>query len=166
TAKVGVAAAGRLPTVKFTGFLGLGGSHPGDVVDVTSLTTVLAPQISWNFLDFGGNLAKLRQARGGREEAEAKYREAVLAALRDAEDSLARYGAARTRLASALASRQEAVRLEALASARFAAGTATRADALKAERDRLAADQSVAEAEAELTGAYVVVQKALGLGWQ
>jgi hypothetical protein len=45
--------------------------------------------LSWNFLDFGRAKARVTQAEQVRDEAEMKYRQSVLEALRDAEDALA-----------------------------------------------------------------------------
>ena len=49
---------------------------------------------------------------------------------------------------------------------RYRAGTATLTDTLDAERQRITAEQNLAQGTAALTGDYVSLQKALGLGWQ
>ena len=48
---------------------------------------------------------------------------------------------------------------------RYKAGTATLIDTLDAERQRVAAEQNLTSATAGLTGDYIALQKALGLGW-
>ncbi len=49
---------------------------------------------------------------------------------------------------------------------RYRAGAATLIDTLDAERQRVAAQQSLSQAVAGLTNDYVALQKALGLGWR
>jgi NodT family efflux transporter outer membrane factor (OMF) lipoprotein len=165
TAKIGVADAARFPKLKLTGFLGLGGSKLEDIFDPSSMALLAAPQLSWNFLDFGGNSARLAQAKAARDEASEQYRGAVLQALRDAEDSLARYGAARAQAASKGRSAASATQSAQLAGQRFAAGTISRLALLDAERERLTAQQASVQAVASMSAQYVTLQKSLGLGW-
>jgi outer membrane protein TolC len=90
----------------------------------------------------------------------------VLDALRDAEDALARYSASRDSVANAARARASAQRTAVLTRQRYNAGTATLIDALEAERQRDLADQTLTQSTATMTGYYVAIQKALGLGWQ
>jgi outer membrane protein TolC len=53
-----------------------------------------------------------------------------------------------------------------IANARYQGGTASSLDALDAERQRLQAEQSLAQAQAQLSNDYISLQKSLGLGWQ
>src|SRR6201999_1777934 len=91
TAQIGQAEAARFPKLSFLGLLGLGGSKLSDVFDIDNRTEVFAPRLTWSFLDFGRNAARVQEANADRDEAEAQYRTTVLAALRDAEDALARF---------------------------------------------------------------------------
>ncbi|WP_313801764.1 efflux transporter outer membrane subunit [Sphingobium sp.] len=166
TATIGVAEAARFPSLSFMGLIGLGGTSPGDLVDFDKLATIAMPRLSWSFLDFGRNAARIDQAEGARDEAAAQYRQAVLNALRDGEDALARFGARRLSVASAARSRASADRVAALMRQRFAAGTATRIQLLDAERQSLSAAQALTQATASMTADYIALQKALGLGWR
>jgi outer membrane protein TolC len=153
------------PGLKFSGILGLGGTKPGDVLDPGNLATILLPQLSWSFLDFGRNRAAVREAEAQRDAADASYRGKVLEALQDAEDSLARFGATRRQLAGLVRSRQSAETAATLNRQRFEAGTSTLIDQLDIERQALSAAIAVSQARAQLTVDYIAVQKALGLGW-
>lgn len=166
TAQIGVAEAAKFPRLSFMGLIGIGGTNPGDVFDLGNLAAIAAPRLTWNFLDFGRNAARVDQAEGVRDEAAAQYRGAVLTALRDAEDALSRYAARRQTVASAARSKASADRSAALMRQRYDAGVATLTDYLDAERQRVAAEQSLSQATAAMTGDYVALQKALGLGWQ
>jgi NodT family efflux transporter outer membrane factor (OMF) lipoprotein len=166
TARIGYAEAARFPRLSFMGLVGIGGTHPGDVVDPGNITALIAPQLSWSFLDFGRNAARVEQVRGQRDEAEAHYRSVVLGALRDAEDSLSRFGHRRDTVASLARVKASADRASLLMQQRYRAGTATLTDTLDAERQRLSAEQNLAQGTAALTGDFIAVQKSLGLGWQ
>jgi NodT family efflux transporter outer membrane factor (OMF) lipoprotein len=165
SARIGVAEAARFPSLSLQGMLGLGGTSVADVVDPDNLAALATPMLRWNFLDFGRGRARVEQAQGERDEAEASYRQAVLTALRDAEDALARFGARRQTLASLVRAKASADRSSALMQQRFQAGTATLIDTLDVERQRVSAEQQLSIATAGLTTDYVALQKALGLGW-
>jgi NodT family efflux transporter outer membrane factor (OMF) lipoprotein len=165
TAKIGQAEAARFPKVSFMGLIGVGGSKMSDLTKLDDFVALVAPQISWDFLDFGRNAAKVRQAEGVRDEAEAKYQAAVLAALRDAEDSLSRFRYRRITVATRARAKAEADLALKLSEQRYRAGTTTLIDLLDARRQQIAAEQNLSIAEAGLTSDFVAIQKALGLGW-
>ncbi|MGN6377056.1 MAG: efflux transporter outer membrane subunit [Sphingomonas sp.] len=166
TAQIGAAEAARLPSLKLLGLIGLGGTSPGDVFDLGNLTALASPMLQWNVLDFGRGAARVEQARGQRDEAAAQYRKTVLGALRDAEDALSRFGSQRRVVGGYARAKASADRAAALMQQRYHAGAANLTDLLDVERQRVAAEQSLATATAQLTGDYVSLQKALGLGWQ
>lgn len=166
TAKIGVAEAARYPRLSFMGILGLGGGEVQDVLDPDKLSALALPRLQWSVFDFGRNAARVEQASAARDEAQAQFQIRVLAALADAEDALARFGASRQMLAAAervaLSNRRQA----ALARGRFDGGTGRLGEALDAERQDLAAQDQQIQAQSAVTEAFITVQKALGLGWR
>ena len=165
TARIGAAEAARFPRLSFMGLIGIGGSKPSALTDLDNISALAMPQLSWSFLDFGRNAARVDQAKGARDEAEATYRQTVLGALRDAEDALTRFGHRRETLAVQAQAKASADRAAALMQQRYRAGTATLIDTLDAERQRVAAEQNLAATAAALSNDYIALQKALGLGW-
>jgi NodT family efflux transporter outer membrane factor (OMF) lipoprotein len=165
TANIGAQRARMFPGINFMGILGLGGTNPGDVLDPDNLAAVLLPQLSWSFLDFGRNRTLVREAEAQRDAAAAQYRQRVLEALQDAEDSFARFGATRRQLAGFVRSERSAATAAALNRQRFEAGTSSLIDQLDIERQDLSAAIAVSQAKAQLTVDYIAIQKALGLGW-
>jgi outer membrane protein TolC len=147
------------------GLIGIGGTHLSDLTHLDDYSAIAAPQLSWNVLDFGRNRARIDQAEGVRAEAEAEYRAAVLDALRDAEDALARFRQRRTTVATVARARAAAAQASMLTLARQRAGTASLIDVLDTERQLLAADENLAAARAALTTDFIALEKALGLGW-
>lgn len=166
TAKIGVAEAAKFPRLNLMGIIGIGGTSLDALTDLDNLVTLGAPMLQWNVLNFGRANARVGQAEGARDEAEARYRGAVLAALRDAEDSLSRFRARRNTVATLARAKASADRSAVLMQQRYRAGAATLIDTLDAERQRVAAEQSLSQAVAGLTNDYVALQKALGLGWR
>ena len=165
TARIGQAQAARFPKLSFMGIVGIGGTGASDLTKLDDFTALIAPQLSWNFLDFGRNAAKVHQAEAVRDEAQAQYRSAVLAALRDAEDSLSRFRYRRITVAALARGKAAADEAATLSRQRYAAGTTTLIDLLDTERRQINAEQDLSVAEAGLTGDFVAIQKALGLGW-
>ncbi|WP_034292753.1 efflux transporter outer membrane subunit [Herbaspirillum sp. RV1423] len=165
TAKIGQAEAARYPSLKLFGLIGLGGAHPSDLTRLDDFTAVAAPMLSWNFLDFGRAKARVTQAERVRDEAEMKYRQSVLEALRDAEDSLSRFRYGRVTVATVARTKASADRALELAQQRYSAGTGTLIDVLDTTRQQISAQQNLSQAEAALTRSFVGIQKALGLGW-
>lgn len=165
TAKIGQAEAARYPSLKLYGVIGLGGTHVSDLTKLDDFSAVAAPMLSWNFLDFGRNKARVTQAESLRDEADMQYRQTVLAALRDAEDALTRFRYGRQSVATAARSKASADLALELARQRYGAGTASLIDVLDTTRQQLSAQQNLLQAEADLTRSFVGIQKALGLGW-
>jgi NodT family efflux transporter outer membrane factor (OMF) lipoprotein len=165
TAQIGQAESARFPTLSLMGLIGIGGTRVSDLSHLDDFSAIAAPTLSWNFLDFGRNAANIEKANGVRDEAEAQYRSTVLAALRDAEDALSRFRQRRAVVATSARAKAVAEHVANLTHERQLAGTATLIDVLDAERQQISAEQNLAQAEAALTGDFVSLHKALGLGW-
>lgn len=165
TARIGTAEAARFPRLSFLGLIGLGGTSLDDLGRLDDFAAIAAPQLSWSFLDFGRNAARVEQAEAGRDEAAAQYRATVLAALRDAEGALSRFRNGRVAVAARARAKSAADEAARLAAERYRAGTTTLIDVLDTQRQQIAADQTLSMAQAGLTSDYIAIQKALGLGW-
>ena len=144
----------------------MGGANLAEVFNPSSLATIAAPQLSWNFLDFGRAKNRVGQAEGAHDEAAAQYRGALVSALRDAEDALSRYGNARSQLAAADQSNASATRSLALITQRNRAGATNLIDLLDAQHQSLAARQNLTQSQAAFTASFIALQKAFGLGWE
>lgn len=165
-ARVGVAAAARFPRVSFRGILGLGGSNPRDVFDLSNLSTIALPQLQWSLLDFGRTEASLDQAEAARSEADARYRDVVLRALQDAEQSLARFSQHRVNVAALAQISRQADTAAELNQQRFCAGVISRSELNLALRQKAQARTNLNRSLAAMTTSWVAIQKSLGLGWR
>ena len=164
-ARIGVANAQRFPSVSFFGLLGLGGSNPADIVDSGNLSTLLLPRINWSFLDFGRVNARIDQAEAGASEAAANFDKIVFTALSETEQSLAQFGAQRSRVLETANILQADKNAENLTQARFRRGTASRITEIDAALKKFRSEKALLSATADMTKGYIIIQKNLGLGW-
>ena len=162
-AVVGQRTADLFPKLNLLGLIGWGSADLTHMFDGT--TSVAAPVLQWNAVDFGRTRARIAQAKAGRDEAAAQYESVVLDALQDAETSLSRLGRARQDVVALARVKASAEHAAALTRQRQEAGVASTMDVLDTERTRLQAEQNLAAARAQLDQAYVSLQKSLGLGW-
>ncbi|WP_126173562.1 efflux transporter outer membrane subunit [Altericroceibacterium xinjiangense] len=165
TDRIGATEAARLPRLSFMGILGIGGTRLTDLGQLDDFTTIAAPMLEWNLLDFGQAKARVNQAEAARDEAEAAYRAVVLAALRDVEDALAAFRYRREVVASLARAEESTARIVELMGQRYQAGVVAQTEVIEAERQHLAAEQALVSGKTALTIAFVQVEKALGLGW-
>ena len=165
-ATIGQHVADYFPKLEVLGNLGFSSTDVGQLLNGGSFSAVVAPVLSWKPFDFGRTAAAVDQARASRDEAVANYRGTVLKALEDAETALSRYGNQRQSVVSLQRVLASASRAAALSRQRYVGGTSTLIDTLDAERQRYAAEQAEAQAQAELTEDFIGLQKSLGLGWQ
>lgn len=165
-ARIGVAEAARMPRVTLVGVIGLGGATDGAVTSEDNLFSFAGPTLRWNLADFGRGRSAVDEAKAGRDEAEATYRAALLAALEDAEGALTRHGEARSALAMQTRAARSARTNAGLAGQAHQAGRTSAVQALAANRRALAADDAQAQAQARLTLSYITLQKALAMGWE
>ncbi|MBE7209590.1 MAG: efflux transporter outer membrane subunit [Gluconacetobacter diazotrophicus] len=164
-AAIGQRIADYFPKLSVIGNIGFGSADAGSLLSGSNLLAVVAPSLQWKPFDFGRTRAGVDQARAGLAEAQANYRGTVLRAMDDAETALARYSNERDHVRVLERERTSAEHAAALQRERFAGGTASLIDTLDTERERLASEQRLAQAESTLTADFVSLQKSLGLGW-
>jgi outer membrane protein TolC len=155
-----------LPKLTLFGDLGFSAAEPGHLFRKSNFSWVGVPYLQWNVFDFGRTLGAVRGAEASRDEAEARYEKAVLAALQDANASLSRYGYQREHLVTLQKVQTSAERSATLMRQRYRAGTSSLVDLLDTQRTEFAAQQNVVSGQADLLKDFVSLQKSLGLGWQ
>ncbi|WP_375398466.1 efflux transporter outer membrane subunit [uncultured Sphingomonas sp.] len=165
-ARVGVATADLYPSIRLLGGVSLGASRLGDIGKPASFGFSLGPLISWNFPFNGAARARLRQSEATATGSLARFDGAVLTALQETEQALARLGGAiqsEQAYGRAAIASEDAARLSRV---RFDAGADSFLQLLDAERDRASARAAQAQAQANRADAQVSVFKALGGGWE
>jgi multidrug efflux system outer membrane protein len=164
-AQIGVAKTAAFPAIRLTGNGGYLSKDVGTLLSSDSSVWSFGPGISlpvtgWALIHF--NVKRMEAARA---EAVANYRQAVLAAVRDVESSLAqiRYlGEQADAVAEALAASSKAVEL---IKASYDRGSVSYLELLDAERTRLQSDLAAARVAAQRHMATVRLIKALGGAW-
>ncbi len=161
-ANIGAARAAFFPRIALTGSTGFASNQLSDLFDDTAWS--FTGQLLQPIFDNGRNEANLASARAGRDIAVAQYERTVQAAFREVADALA----GRATLGEQLAAQQaladaEARRLE-LAELLFRGGVASQLDRLDAERNTLAARQSVVQLQLAQLQNAVQLYRVLGGG--
>ena len=164
-AQIGVAKTAAFPAIRLTGNGGYLSKDIGTLLSSDSSVWSFGPGISlpvtgWALIHF--NVKRMEAARA---EAIANYRQAVLAAVRDVESSLAqiRYlGEQADAVADALTASSKAVEL---IKASYDRGSVSYLELLDAERTRLQSDLAAARVAAQRHMATVRLIKALGGAW-
>lgn len=119
------------------------------------------PSLRWRFLDFGRVKQQVAAAEARAAGAEAAYREAVLRALEDTENALARLRAANRSGVELQAAREAAVEATGLARLRFDNGASGYLDVLDAERSLLDLEVQYLQSRIDQATALAAVYKAL-----
>jgi NodT family efflux transporter outer membrane factor (OMF) lipoprotein len=166
TARIGVATAALFPSIKLLGSLGLGAPDIGDIGSKDSLSYSFGPLISWSFPNISAARARVRQNRAITEGSLASFDKAVLTALQETEQALARLRGALDRedaLSRAFAASESAA---SLSERRYTAGADNFLQLLDAQRSRASARAVLASARSDRAQAQVALFKALGGGWE
>lgn len=166
TERVGVAVAALYPSIRLLGTPSLGAAQIGDLGRASSFGFSFGPLINWNFPFNGAARAQVRAARADTDASLARFDAAVLTALQETEQALARLAgalAAEQRLGEAAAAAEETSRLTEL---RFKAGSDDAFRLIEVQREWRAAEAAYAEASGARAAAQVSVFRALGGGWE
>lgn len=166
TERVGVAVAALYPQIRLLGTPSLGAARVGDLGSAASFGFSVGPLISWNFPFNGAARAQVRAAKADTEASLARFDAAVLGALQETEQALARLAGAleaEARLREAAEAAGETARLTEL---RFKAGSDDALRLVDTQRQWRAAEAAYAEAAGARAAAQVSVFRALGGGWE
>jgi NodT family efflux transporter outer membrane factor (OMF) lipoprotein len=166
TARVGVATADLFPKITLGGSISSGSYDISRIGKAASFSYSLGPLITWSFPNIGAARARIREAQATREGSLAAFDGAVLTALKEVEQALARYAGAIDANASAKRAEVAATDGARIAGLRFDAGRDSFLQRLDAERDRATARAALAQSNANLSEAQVSLFKALGGGWE
>ncbi|WP_321954099.1 TolC family protein [Paraburkholderia bannensis] len=167
-ARAGAAQAALYPSITLGGsvnWLSTTG-NPASLGDRYALAWSVGPLISWNFPNLAANRAQWGAARADDTAARAAFDAQVLRALQEAEQALARYGAAWREHDALTTARAAHARAYTLAERAFRAGAVDSLDVLDAQRSLNADDAALAQSAQRVARDQVTVFKALGGGWQ
>ncbi len=166
TAEEGVAVAALYPKFNLIGAVNLASSSLGSLFNSDSLNEAGVGMISWPLFSGGKAHANIRAKQEERQQAYFNYQKAVLVAVQDCEDALARYGAEQRRMTTlqdVLARDQSSV---TIATQQYQTGLTNYINVLTAERDEFQATDQLAQSRQALADDLASLYKALGGGWR
>ncbi|WP_231908105.1 efflux transporter outer membrane subunit [Cupriavidus sp. USMAHM13] len=168
-ARIGVAKAAFFPRITLTGLFGFESGDLSNLFRWSSAVWGIGPlvgsTIAAPIFDGGRNRANLAAARAQHEESVARYRQTVLVAFREVEDSLAdtRWLSQQAQaLDSALAGARRAQRISR---SRYDAGAVDYLTVIDADRTVLQAQREANQVAGLRAAATVSLVRALGGGW-
>ncbi len=169
-ARIGVARAASFPRLSLTGALGFESTDIGDLFRWTTRTWLLGPllgtALSMPLIDGGRNKALEAAASAQYDEAVADYRQSVLVAFREVEDSLAGLRILSEQAKEQAQSIGSAERAAQLSSTRYRNGYVNYLEVIDAERSVLATRRSATQIERERALATVALIRVLGGSWR
>ncbi len=164
-ARIGVAKAAFFPALTLTGSGGYVSADIDTLFRWDSRTWSIGPSLSLPIFAGGRNRANYNRSQAAYEEALARYRQQVLVAFRDVENSLSDI----RHLIDQNAAQQRAVanarRAAELATERYRAGIVSYLEVVDANREALQADRANAQLAGQRQIAAIQLIKALGGGW-
>ncbi|MGW8367241.1 MAG: TolC family protein, partial [Gammaproteobacteria bacterium] len=166
SADVGVATAEMFPKFVLAGDFAWESVSRGDWFDEDSQRWTLVPFVDWRIFDGGRLRAGIEFAEAVSEEQAATYRQAVLAALADAETALISYGEERRTRQSLTEASEASERAAELARRLYDIGLSDFIDVLDAERRLVEVQDQQVQSETRVAVRLVGLYKALGGGWQ
>jgi len=164
-ARVGVAAAAYYPLVLLTGASGFEGGSIGDWFRGLSAFWSIGPAAALTVFDGGRRRAVSEQARAAYDQAVAGYRETVLEAFEEVEDSLVALRVLGNEADTTAAAVAAARRSLTLATNRYRGGVATYLEVTAAQTAALSDERTAVGILTRRMTASVLLIKALGGGW-
>ncbi|HKT95103.1 MAG TPA: efflux transporter outer membrane subunit [Paraburkholderia sp.] len=165
-AKIGVAEAAFFPVLDLGVQGGFEHNTFAHLFSMPSRVWTLGPELAATLFDAGARSAAVHQARASYDEAVANYRQAVLGAFQNVEDSLSSWNhLAQQETAYAHIYRRNQA-LFASTQAQLNAGTASEQGLLTQQLTLLQAAQSLKDTQALQMQSSVALIKNLGGGWQ
>lgn len=164
-AEIGVAKAAYFPRISLTGQAGFLSAEADRLFTGSTGVWSISPGLRLPLFTAGRTEAEVKQAEAAYDEALAQYRQTILLAFKEVEDSLAQItlrSEETTAQAEALAAAERAADL---ARARCSAGAGSSLEVLDADLTRLSRERRLAQLTGPRFAATIRLVKSLGGGW-
>lgn len=165
-ARIGVATAAFYPTFRLTAAAGVLSDDFGSLFDASSRAWLLAPSVSVPIFEGGRNTARLRETEAFYREREASYKQTLLVAFREVEDSLSALSQLQSEIEFQSEAQRSADRTFELATGRYRQGLVSYLDVVDAARSQLDARRAQVRLKGVQAESTVLLIKALGGGWR
>lgn len=164
-ARIGVAKAAFFPVVTLTASGGYLSGELDDLFKWDSRVWSIGPSVSLPIFAGGRNRANYHRAQAAFAEAVARYRQQVLVAFGDVENSLSAIRWLADQSVAQESAVTQARRAAELATQRYRSGIVAYIEVIDANRDALQAERSNAQLAGQRLVSTVQLIKALGGGW-
>jgi multidrug efflux system outer membrane protein len=165
-ARIGVAKAAFFPGISLTGASGYQSSDLLGVISRSGGGYALGGIVDVPFFDAGRRRADYKVAKAPHQVMLISYQKAINGAFRDVSDALVGYRKTKEYTASIDALAETLRDQSRLANARYAGGVSSYLEVLDTERQRLTAEQQLAQAQRVVLTSLVRLYKSLGGGWE
>ena len=164
-AQIGAAKAAYFPVLNLTGEAGYLSSKADNLFTADSRIWSIGQGIAFPLFTGGRTAAQVSQAEAIYQEALAEYRQTVLTAVKEVEDSLAQIVLRNEQAGAQAQAVNSAGRVAELAKVRYGAGIITYLEVVDAEQTLLQQQRLSMQLEGQQFAAGVRLIKALGGGW-
>lgn len=161
-ARIGAAQAAFFPTVSITSSLGTESTAFSKLLNSSSFAWGVSPQVYIPIFQAGRLSAQKRVALAKHKEALENYKSAVLKAVRETEDALAKISLSKRRTAERLRAADAARRVDEIAQTQYEGGVADYFQASQAHRYALLAQLALIKSRGEEFRAAVELIRAVG----
>jgi multidrug efflux system outer membrane protein len=165
-ARVGVAKAAFYPSITLTGLGGIGTTDLLGIASRSGGAYSMAGVVNLPIFDGGLRTGNYETAKAKREELLLNYQKAIDGAFRDVSDALIGHQKSKEYTSSQKVLTETLRHQSQLANVRYVGGVSSYLEVLDTERQRLTAEQQLAQAQRDVLTTLVQVYKALGGGWQ
>lgn len=163
--RIGLARAAFFPSLNLTGTGGFESNVLGSLFEWTNRSWAFGPLLSIPVFSGGRAAANLEQKKAAYEESVADYRQQVLEAFRDVEDSLSMLDSLGKQASAQYRAEHAAKRAADIATKRYDAGDLGYLESIAARRDALETERAGVSIKRARLSATVRLIRALGGGW-
>ena len=165
SARIGVATADLYPQLSLLGAISVDSQKVSSLFTSESLTYAVGPSFRWNILNFWRVTSSIRAYEAQYEQAIARYRIAVLNAVREVEDGLNNNHWESFRKTALEQTTQADAKSVELSLARYKAGKANYQRILDSQKQLMRDQQQLAISQGDLALQMIRISKAVGGGW-
>ncbi|MFJ3524278.1 efflux transporter outer membrane subunit [Pseudomonas sp. NPDC090203] len=163
--RIGAAISDYYPKVSLSGALGFDSISGNRMFTSRSFQPSITGLVRWRLFDFGKIDAEVAQAKGENAEALALYRQSVLKAAEDVENSLVSLSQTQERQDELAQEVAALTRARDLSERAYKAGATPLTDVLDANKELLVARDGLNSTQADSARAAVSLFRAMGGGW-
>jgi len=165
-ARIGVAESELYPHFAISGNIALEAEFINQLFDPKSIAASAGPSFRWNILNYGRirNMIRVEDARFG--QLVLKYRETVLRANREVEDSISNYLREQLSVKRLEEATQATAEAAEIAKLQYAQGLTDFQRVIDSERALVRQQDALAESQGNVALNLIAVYKGLGGGWQ